>query len=326
MINEKQIESLMKKIKKYDNILIYRHSGPDGDALGSQFGLKSVLVSLFPNKKIVVVGDEKRDSKIFDFFPSFDKIDPDLLEEKFLGIVLDTANVERINHESYRKADFLIKVDHHPDKDDYSDLSIVYPEAASTTELIMSIIEKFIDIEIPKKAFKYFLIGMITDTNRFQYSSTTSNTLRQASKCYEYVEFDVLYEKLYKKKIEDFRTSSKIFQMAKFEGNVAIVIIPKWFSKKHKYVRGVKKLFVNELLLPYEIEYLLFASYDFQKKSWKGSLRSKRLPINDIAEKYNGGGHPKASGFLVENKREVNKMAKDLLELSKTGNFIADEK
>ena len=44
-------------IKKYDTIIIHRHEKPDGDALGSQIGLKLALLETFPNKKVFVVGD-----------------------------------------------------------------------------------------------------------------------------------------------------------------------------------------------------------------------------------------------------------------------------
>ena len=48
----------LKLIKKYDRIIIHRHSHPDGDAIGSQLGLATVLKDNFKNKKIYSVGDE----------------------------------------------------------------------------------------------------------------------------------------------------------------------------------------------------------------------------------------------------------------------------
>ena len=45
-------EQVLQTIKQYDTIIIHRHSSPDGDALGSQIGLKYILQENFPNKKI----------------------------------------------------------------------------------------------------------------------------------------------------------------------------------------------------------------------------------------------------------------------------------
>ncbi len=47
------------KINNYDSIIIYRHKSPDGDALGSQFGLGEWLKRNFSNKKIYYVGECK---------------------------------------------------------------------------------------------------------------------------------------------------------------------------------------------------------------------------------------------------------------------------
>ena len=44
-------------IKSYNKIIIHRHEKPDGDALGSQMGLKISILETFPDKKVFVVGD-----------------------------------------------------------------------------------------------------------------------------------------------------------------------------------------------------------------------------------------------------------------------------
>ena len=51
------IKAIFEEIKKYDRIIIHRHSNPDGDAMGSQIGLKNILKDNFPKKEIYVVGD-----------------------------------------------------------------------------------------------------------------------------------------------------------------------------------------------------------------------------------------------------------------------------
>ena len=50
-------ESILKVIAAHDKIIIHRHSRPDGDALGSQIGLKHILMENFPGKEVYVVGD-----------------------------------------------------------------------------------------------------------------------------------------------------------------------------------------------------------------------------------------------------------------------------
>ena len=47
---------IQKKIEAYDTIIIHRHENPDGDALGSQIGLATLLRENYPEKKIYIVG------------------------------------------------------------------------------------------------------------------------------------------------------------------------------------------------------------------------------------------------------------------------------
>ena len=49
-------EQILSAIKEYDKIIIHRHSKPDGDALGSQIGLKHIIKANFPSKAVFAVG------------------------------------------------------------------------------------------------------------------------------------------------------------------------------------------------------------------------------------------------------------------------------
>jgi len=57
-MQKNDFEKILEAIKSFDIIIIHRHSSPDGDAIGSQVGLKKVLKANFPTKRIFAVGDE----------------------------------------------------------------------------------------------------------------------------------------------------------------------------------------------------------------------------------------------------------------------------
>ena len=59
-------ESVLQAIKDYDRIIIHRHSNPDGDALGSQIGLKHIILHNFPHKPVLSVGDGARHYSFMD--------------------------------------------------------------------------------------------------------------------------------------------------------------------------------------------------------------------------------------------------------------------
>ena len=50
-------EGILEKISEYKRIIIHRHTNPDGDALGSQIGLRELLKNAYPEKEIYAVGD-----------------------------------------------------------------------------------------------------------------------------------------------------------------------------------------------------------------------------------------------------------------------------
>ena len=95
-------EQVLQLIQKYDTIVIHRHTSPDGDALGSQIGLKHILQDNFPNKKIYTVGD---DAKRYAFMEGsvMDEI-PDETYNGALAIVLDCGASHLISDERYKMA------------------------------------------------------------------------------------------------------------------------------------------------------------------------------------------------------------------------------
>ena len=63
---------IYKEIKKYPNIVIARHIGADPDALGSQFALKEIIQTRFPQKNVYAIGTP---SNRFKFMGVLDKLE-----------------------------------------------------------------------------------------------------------------------------------------------------------------------------------------------------------------------------------------------------------
>ena len=54
---ENEVKQIIEAIKKYDVIILHRHSSPDGDAIGSQVGMRYLIEENFPDKKVYITGD-----------------------------------------------------------------------------------------------------------------------------------------------------------------------------------------------------------------------------------------------------------------------------
>jgi len=50
-------EQIRQCIEAYTTVIIHRHKNPDGDALGSQIGLKHLILANYPDKRVLCVGD-----------------------------------------------------------------------------------------------------------------------------------------------------------------------------------------------------------------------------------------------------------------------------
>ena len=61
-------ENILKLIEKYPRIIIHRHKNPDGDALGSQIGLKHIIKDTYPDKEVFAVGDKLKLKVILNVF------------------------------------------------------------------------------------------------------------------------------------------------------------------------------------------------------------------------------------------------------------------
>ena len=70
-INKDIYKKIFKLIKKYDEIVLARHIGPDPDAFGSQMALKDSILLTFPNKKVYALGASV---SRFRYFGKIDKV------------------------------------------------------------------------------------------------------------------------------------------------------------------------------------------------------------------------------------------------------------
>ena len=106
-----------------------------------------------------------------------------------LIIVTDTANTERIDDERYKLGSFLIKIDHHPNDDAYGDLLWVNTDASSVSEMICELFEEGKDYKkwkMDATIARLLFAGIVGDTGRFMFQSTTEQTMNYAGELLAY--------------------------------------------------------------------------------------------------------------------------------------------
>lgn len=307
------MENLFTIIKKYSTIIIHRHANPDGDALASQFGLAKLIKKNYKNKKVYTVGG-KIPKYLSTLFPSNDLLKDDLYKDA-LVIVVDTANSERIEDNRWKLGKEIYKIDHHVNIEKYAKYEIVDDKKASCAELITKLATEN-NLKFDKDISTALLVGIITDTGRFFYNSTSSSTFEAAEKLMSKgANLENIYSSLYKRDIKSIRFSGYVSSKYKIKKNISYIILKKRIEKKYKLDYQDISSMVNLITGADITKYSLYASYDLENKVYKISLRSKAKPINKIAEKYNGGGHKFASGAKAKSKKEIKKMIGELEKL-----------
>lgn len=289
---------VLAAIKRYDRIAIFRHIIPDYDALGSQLGLATWIKDNFPNKEVKCFGDNH---VVFTprLFPVMDSENEDWFKEPFLGIIVDVGNKSRIADPRWKKAKFKIKIDHHPDVEKFGKIQIVNTKGSAAAENIVSLLMTLKgDYQMSKEAARYFYIGLAGDSGRFQYSSTSEHTFAVAGALLSTrINLSEIYQNMYMKQIDDLYVTSYIlnnFQIS--EHGIAYYVLNKEIQEKLKITPERGKENVNIFANIDGINAWCSITEDPKDHCWRVSIRSKKVAINEVAAKFEGGGHAQASG------------------------------
>lgn len=303
-------EDILQAIQSYDTIIIHRHSRPDGDALGSQIGLKHILLENFPGKAVYTVGDEAR---FFSFMEDsvMDEI-PDSVYDGALAIILDTAASHLISDDRYKLAAKRVRLDHHIFCENIAEHEVVDTSFESCCGLVTQFALDC-GLELNTLASKSLYTGMVTDSGRFRYDGTTARTFRLASVLME-AGFDTneLFRDLYADDFESKKLKASFILKIQFtQGNVAYIYTDRAeFDSLGLDTFTVSRAMVNTMADIKGVS--IWVNFTETPQGVLCELRSNKYNINPIAVKYGGGGHQKASGATVADRETAMAMLRDL--------------
>ncbi len=314
------ISKAFDAIKNHDVIIIHRHSNPDGDAMGSQLGLKHVLQTNFPDKKIYAVGDS---AGRFSFMEDsvMDEISDEFYEGA-LAIVLDTSAKSLISDDRYTLAEQTLRIDHHIFVEDIADIDIDDTSFESCCGLVTYLVREW-GLEVDSKAAKALYTGIVTDSGRFYYDSTLPRTFDLASfllsKGFNPAE---IYSNLYVDTYENVRKRAEFVLSIKFsKNNVAYSYSDKErVAKLGMEAQSVSRGFVNTMGDLKGVD--AWVNFTECEQGVLCEIRSKNLNINQIAVAHGGGGHLKASGATLKDRQEAMQVLDELDALVEKGERI----
>ena len=98
-----------------------------------------------------------------------------------LFICLDCADPMRLGFSSsvFENAKETVCIDHHISNESFADLNYIVPDASSTSELVVTLLD---EEKISKESAEALYMGIAHDTGVFRYSCTSPETMENAAK------------------------------------------------------------------------------------------------------------------------------------------------
>ena len=309
-MNLEVMQKILQKIEEYDRIMIFRHVRNDGDCVGASKGLKAIIKLTWPEKEVYLIDQDT--AAYLEFLGPEDEPVADEVYTDALGIVVDTASEARISNKKYTLCKELIKIDHHIPLENYGDLIWVEEERSSCCEMIAVFYEQFRDkLKIDSEAATYLYTGMVTDSGRFKYSGTNGDTLRAAATLLDVgVDIDTLYARLYLEAFEYLKFKAEIYRRMKItENGVAYIYVDKAMQEQFHLTSEAASNVVS--FLDSIKGCLCWLAFIENPGEIRVRLRSRFVTINQLAERYRGGGHACASGSTIYTMEEMNSMLQE---------------
>lgn len=312
------IELLKKHIEESENIVLFGHRNPDGDALGATMGLCGVLKAMGKKVTVVLPNDfpdylswlsGADGAMVFSKHPEDTK---KVLEAADFMVMLDFNAPNRVGElEEFIPNIPLAMIDHHPSPQFDTPMLFSDTSVSSTCEYLTNIIyEMQLDSYIDKDIATALFVGILTDTGRFNHNSSNPQTYRMVANLLEKgVEKDAVIDAVFDSFSESRMRLMGFVLNEKMEvfpdKGLAIIALSLKEKETFKFQAGDAEGLVN---LPLSIaginKSIFMQEYDGMVRM---SFRSKgEHAINHIAsEHFEGGGHRNAAGGVSTESLEI---------------------
>lgn len=310
-------DQIYQKIKEYPTIIVHRHTSPDPDALGSQAGLARAIKAKFPDKKVLCAGEN--DEGDLSWINKMDQVSADDYKGA-LVITTDVANTPRIANKNYKKGAFLIKIDHHPDVDQYADLSYVDPKKPAAAEIVYDFLaaEGF---KISAAVAYPLYAGIVGDTGRFMYPETSAHTFSVAAKLAATgIDISEIARNISDVTFAQAKLQAAVLELMNVDPSGAACAI---LTQKELSKIGVDDDQASVAVsTPGRIKDIQAWNLFVEKPdgTFRVHYRSKGPVLNQLAAKHHGGGHALAAGANAKDMTEVKQIFAEVVAVTKKYN------
>lgn len=310
-MTSEQFSRLSDIINNAQNIVIVSHKNPDGDAIGSSLGLRSILFKNQKQAKVIVPDSFPGflrflpDSKSIWFFDKMKEQCTQALESADLIFILDFNTLKRIDEIGNiisKNPCPIVLIDHHPDPDIKTPYTYHRVNVSSTSELVYEFAQKlYPNINIGPKAATCLYAGLVTDTGSFRHNlhektHLTAGKLLQAGADHQQIMLEIFdSNSLNRTKLLGYSLSEKL--QVDLSTGLAYIALSQEELKRFEYKKGDTEGFVNIALGIDGVNAAVLLT-ELNEELTKFSFRSHGdFVVNTFAQEFfNGGGHKNAAG------------------------------
>lgn len=307
-------EDILALIRKHRTVILHRHKNPDGDALGSQIGLKHIILENWPDKTVYMVGDP---AGRYAFMPDsvMDEV-PDACYADALAIVLDTSGKALISDGRYTLARDTARIDHHIFVETIADTEVTDTGYESCCGLVTQFALES-GLRVPRIAAEALYVGLVTDSGRFRYDSISARTFRLAAFLMEQgIDVNALYGELYASDLEQIKLKAHFVDKIRLTPH-GVAYIYTTLDEMRELAADTFTISRGMVGVMADIRGVaLWVNFTETPEGVACELRSSDQNINPVAVKYGGGGHAKASGATVPDRETALRMLNDLDEMA----------
>jgi phosphoesterase RecJ-like protein len=313
-VDSSDLQRAATAISAADTVALACHVAPDGDALGSMLALHHLCravgkpsVASWPAPFVVAPHytylPGLDDATAPEDFPS----DPDVM------VTFDCGSMARLCELAVAAgaARELIVLDHHVSNDRYGTINVIDVDAAATAVVVREL-ARCLGWSLTRDAAMCLYTGLVTDTGRFQYQSTTPAVFALAE---ELSRFDLPIPALSRQLFEEHRLAylklaGACLARAELSENTGFVMA--WVTAADFAEYGVTVDETEGLidLVRRTKEAQVSAVLKETPEGVRVSLRSvTEVDVSSVAMNFGGGGHRYAAGFTSQASLESVKAA-----------------
>lgn len=290
-------------LRNNDNYYILTHGTPDGDTIGSGFGLCGILRKM--GKKANVYCSDPLPRRYDFMYEGYEEL---TFEPKAI-VAVDVADPKLLGQKlSVYKDKVDLCIDHHISNTGYAARTLVEPDAAAACQVIYRLLSEEKLTEPDTHIAQCLYTGMATDTGCFRFDSTSPETHIAAA---ELMRYDIEAGKINRRMFEQ-KSKARLAVEQYILGNieyyfedrcaVAAVTLEEMTATglPADEFEGLASL--TTLLETVEVGIIIRQK---EEHKFKVSMRSSGdTDVSELCRRFGGGGHVKAAGCTFETTLE----------------------